>query len=65
MAYALVGSSRDLVVGPDGTLSALTATTVAPLALVPTVRSGVAAYLARSTERSADTAPDDPGHQPG
>lgn len=33
IAYALIGSSRKLVVGPDGALSALTATTVAPLAL--------------------------------
>ena len=33
MAYALFGSSRHLVVGPDGALSALTATTIAPLAV--------------------------------
>ncbi|MCX5390556.1 SulP family inorganic anion transporter [Streptomyces sp. NBC_00094] len=32
VAYALFGSSRQLVVGPEGTLSALTATAVAPLA---------------------------------
>jgi sulfate permease, SulP family len=32
VAYALFGSSRQLVVGPEGTLAALTAVTVAPLA---------------------------------
>jgi len=32
VAYALFGSSRQLVVGPDGVLAILTATTVAPLA---------------------------------
>ncbi|MCT9011826.1 SulP family inorganic anion transporter [Streptomyces rhizosphaerihabitans] len=31
-AYAVFGSSRQLIVGPEGTLAALTATTVAPLA---------------------------------
>ena len=31
-AYALFGSSRQLVVGPEGTLAALTAVTIAPLA---------------------------------
>ncbi|MFF1872058.1 SulP family inorganic anion transporter [Kitasatospora herbaricolor] len=31
-AYAVFGSSRQLVVGPEGTLAALTATAVAPLA---------------------------------
>ncbi|MFJ7964092.1 SulP family inorganic anion transporter [Streptomyces sp. NPDC096324] len=32
-AYAVFGSSRQLAVGPDGTIAALTATTVAPLAV--------------------------------
>jgi SulP family sulfate permease len=32
VAYALYASSRQIVVGPDGTLAVLTATTVAPLA---------------------------------
>jgi sulfate permease, SulP family len=32
VGYALFGSSRQLVVGPEGTLAALTAVTVAPLA---------------------------------
>jgi len=32
VAYALIGSSRKLVVGPDGALSSLTASSVAPLA---------------------------------
>lgn len=32
VVYALFGSSRQLVVGPEGTLAALTAVTVAPLA---------------------------------
>ena len=32
VGYALFGSSRQLVVGPEGTLAALTAVTIAPLA---------------------------------
>lgn len=32
VAYALIGSSRKLIVGPDGALSALTASTVGPIA---------------------------------
>ncbi|SEK53262.1 SulP family inorganic anion transporter [Streptacidiphilus jiangxiensis] len=32
LAYALFGSSRQLIVGPDGATAALTATTLAPLA---------------------------------
>ncbi|WP_035700400.1 SulP family inorganic anion transporter, partial [Glycomyces tenuis] len=32
LAYMLFGSSRQLVVGPEGTLSTLTAVTIAPIA---------------------------------
>src|SRR5262245_30873188 len=46
-AYALFTSSRHVMVGPDGTLSVLTATTVAPLAAGSTTRyAALAAALA-------------------
>jgi SulP family sulfate permease len=47
VAYALFGSSRQLVVGPDGVLAILTATTVAPLATGEPLRyAALAAALA-------------------
>jgi len=47
LAYALFGSSRQLVVGPEGTLAALTAVTVAPLAAGdPALYAALAAMLA-------------------
>jgi SulP family sulfate permease len=47
VAYALLGSSRQLVVGPDGVLAILTATTVAPLAAGDPARyAALAATLA-------------------
>lgn len=46
-AYCLFGSSRQLIVGPEGTLAALTATTVIPLAAgQPEVIAPLAAALA-------------------
>lgn len=50
VAYALFGSSRQLVVGPDGVLAILTATTIAPLAAGDPVRyAALAAALALIT----------------
>ena len=47
VGYALFGSSRQLVVGPEGTLAALTAVTIAPLAAGDPARYGaLAAALA-------------------
>lgn len=46
-AYCLFGSSRQLIVGPEGTLAALTATTVVPLAAgKPELVAPLAAALA-------------------
>jgi len=50
VAYALFGSSRQLVVGPDGVLAILTATTIAPLAAGQPARfAALAAALALMT----------------
>lgn len=47
LGYAVLGSSRQLVVGPEGTLAALTAVTVAPLAAGDPARyAALAAALA-------------------
>jgi sulfate permease, SulP family len=47
VGYALFGSSRQLVVGPEGTLAALTAVTIAPLAAGdPAEYAALAAALA-------------------
>jgi SulP family sulfate permease len=47
VTYALFGSSRQLVVGPDGVLAILTATTIAPLAAGEPARyAALAAALA-------------------
>jgi SulP family sulfate permease len=40
VAYVLLGSSRQLIVGPDGTLSALVAATVLPLAAAGSTQAG-------------------------
>jgi high affinity sulfate transporter 1 len=40
VAYVLLGSSRQLIVGPDGTLSALVAATVLPLAAAGSTEAG-------------------------
>ena len=50
VAYALFASSRHVMVGPDGTLAVLTATTVAPLAAGDATRyAALAAALALMT----------------
>jgi high affinity sulfate transporter 1 len=46
LAYALFGSSRQVIVGPDGSIAALVGTAVIPLTAEPNQRAGLAALLA-------------------
>jgi len=46
VAYALLGSSRQLVVGPDGSVAALVGAAVIPLTTDPEQRASLAAMLA-------------------
>jgi sulfate permease, SulP family len=46
IAYALLGSSRQLVVGPDGSVAALVGAAVIPLTADPEQRASLAAMLA-------------------
>ena len=46
IAYALLGSSRQLVVGPDGSVAALVGAAVIPLTTDPEQRASLAAMLA-------------------
>jgi sulfate permease, SulP family len=46
VAYALLGSSRQLVVGPDGSVAALVGAAVIPLTADPEQRASLAAMLA-------------------
>ena len=45
LAYALLGSSRQVIVGPDGSIAALVGTAVIPLTADPDQRAGLAALL--------------------
>ena len=46
VAYTLLGSSRQLIVGPDGAISALVGAAMIPLAADPEQRASLAALLA-------------------
>ena len=46
VAYTLFGSSRQLIVGPEGAISALVGTAIIPLAADPDQRASLAALLA-------------------
>ena len=46
LAYAVFGSSRQVIVGPDGSIAALVGSAVIPLAVDPTDRAPLAALLA-------------------
>jgi sulfate permease, SulP family len=46
VAYALFGSSRQLIVGPDGSIAALVGAAIIPLAATPEQRAPLAALLA-------------------
>jgi SulP family sulfate permease len=46
VAYALMGSSRQLVVGPDGSVAALVGAAVIPMTTDPEQRASLAAMLA-------------------
>ena len=46
VAYALLGSSRQLVVGPDGSVAALVGAAVIPMTTDPEQRASLAAMLA-------------------
>jgi SulP family sulfate permease len=46
VAYTLLGSSRQVIVGPDGSIAALVGTAVIPLAADPEQRAPLAAVLA-------------------
>ncbi|HJY46438.1 MAG TPA: SulP family inorganic anion transporter [Propionibacteriaceae bacterium] len=46
IAYALLGSSRQLVVGPDGSVAALVGAAVIPMTVDPEQRASLAAMLA-------------------
>ena len=46
VAYALFGSSRQLIVGPDGAIAALVGAAIIPLAATPEQRAPLAALLA-------------------
>jgi sulfate permease, SulP family len=46
VAYTLLGSSRQLIIGPDGSIAALVGTAVIPLTADPEQRASLAAMLA-------------------
>lgn len=46
VAYALFGSSRQVIVGPDGSIAALVGAAIIPLAATPEQRAPLAALLA-------------------
>ena len=46
VAYTLLGSSRQLIVGPDGAISAIVGAAVIPLVADPEQRASLAALLA-------------------
>src|SRR4029450_5989014 len=46
VAYTLLGSSRQMIIGPDGSIAALVGTAVIPLTTDPEQRASLAAMLA-------------------